>query len=74
MKCEGDCTNYEYEACFGEVKEVLVSGNGFKKPFRFFYCQAAREEDIRRGFLVEDVDENGLTESDYNTGIEDHNG
>lgn len=55
FKCEGECKNDG--TCFGEVKHVEVSGHGFKKPFRFHYCQEAREEDERRGFLVEEINE-----------------
>lgn len=67
MECQGECK--KENRCFGKLKTVLVSGNGFKKPFEFVYCQEAREEDTRRGFLVEEVDEHGLTKSDYYTGI-----
>lgn len=49
--CQGECR--KEGRCFGEVKSVLVSGNGFKS-FQFDYCQEAREEDERRGFLVEE--------------------
>jgi hypothetical protein len=49
LKCEGYCEGQ----CFGDVKEVLVSGNGINAPFQFNYCQNAREEDIWRGFNVE---------------------
>jgi hypothetical protein len=72
MKCEGICAIEG--GCFGEVKTVVVSGLGLGKPVTFNYCQEAREEDERRGFSVEIVDENGLTDSDYYTGITYPNG
>ncbi len=50
MNCEGEC-NREGR-CFGEVKYVTVTGNGLNEPFYFSYCQEAREEDERRGFVV----------------------
>jgi len=52
MECQGECK--KEGRCFGEIKRVLVSGNGFKEPFEFDYCEEAREEDTRRGFLVEE--------------------
>ena len=55
FKCQGECQNED--RCFGDVRLVSVSGNGFEKPFRFNYCQEAREEDERRGFLVEEINE-----------------
>lgn len=67
MKCEGECSREG--TCIGQVKKVLVSGNGFKEPFKFNYCETAVKEDEKRGFVVEFVDENGLAESDYYTGI-----
>lgn len=50
MNCEGECSREGL--CFGEVRYVTVTGNGFKWPFYFSYCQEAREEDERRGFVV----------------------
>lgn len=72
MKCDGECS--KEETCTGTVKKVLVSGLGFKLPFEFNYCETAIQEDKRRGFFVEVVDENGLAESDYYTGISYPNG
>lgn len=55
MKCQGECS--KENLCEGEVKEVFVSGNGFHKPFNFTYCEVAIKEDERRGFLVEEKEE-----------------
>jgi len=54
-ECQGECKREG--RCIGNVKKVEVSGNGFKGPFAFFYCQEAIAEDKRRGFLVKEVDE-----------------
>ena len=46
MNCEGSCEEH-----YGEVLLVNVS-NGWGT---FWYCQEAIAEDIRRGFVVEPV-------------------
>ena len=62
MKCQGEC--HEAEQCTGYVKKVIVWGNGFakEKAWQFKYCETARKEDERRGFVVELVDEIELTD------------
>ena len=55
-KCEGTCLR-EGE-CSGEVKEVIVSGNGFSGPLFFSYCDTAIEVDRANGFLVEIKEQN----------------
>lgn len=50
MKCDGECS--KDGTCKGAVKPVKVSGNGFKGPFTFNYCNTAIKEDMRRGFTV----------------------
>ena len=72
MECQGECKREK--TCTGSVKKVLVSGLGFKLPFEFQYCETAIQEDKRRGFFVEIVDETVSTESDYYTGISYPNG
>lgn len=57
LDCEGECSSYGQ--CDGDVRAVEVSGNGFKAPFYFNYCQAAIKEDQRRGFLVNDLEAKG---------------
>jgi hypothetical protein len=52
IKCEGECANSD--ECKGEVKKVLVSGNGWIRAWHFAYCETAREVDRERGFLVQD--------------------
>ena len=75
MQCDGECSKFEGDdGCKGEVKPVLVSGHGFKEPFKFNYCKSAIAEDFRRGFSVDVIDENGLSEADYYTGITYPNG
>ena len=72
MECQGECKRHD--ECSGEVKTVIVYGTFCPDGMQFNYCQTAREEDERRGFRVEDVDENGLTKNDYYTGITYPNG
>jgi hypothetical protein len=48
-KCEVNCNGH-----IGNVVMVNVYGQGWK-PLRFHYCQAAIEEDKRRGFDVVEV-------------------
>lgn len=67
MECQGECK--KQSECKGEVKEVIVYGSFCPTGLKFFYCQEAREEDKRRGFEVEEVDEHGLTATDYYTGL-----
>lgn len=49
--CDGECN--KHNECFGSVKPVIVSGNGWKNPFHFNYCEVAIEVDKSRGFTVE---------------------
>lgn len=72
MECQGECKRHG--DCTGEIKQVVVYGPFCPNGMNFNYCQTAREEDERRGFRVEEVDENGLTEGDYYTGITYPNG
>ena len=44
--CEGSCENHK-----GEVIPVIIEGHGWD-GIKFNYCQAAIEEDERRGFVV----------------------
>lgn len=44
--CEGSCEIHK-----GEVIPVIISGHGWD-GIKFNYCQEAREEDERRGFIV----------------------
>jgi hypothetical protein len=74
MKCEGSCKDYDPPGCTGEVKTVVVYGPFCPNGLTFIYCQTAREEDERRGFTVEDVDEHGLTKSEYYNDITYPNG
>jgi hypothetical protein len=67
VKCQGECNGLGI--CKGKVQKVLVSGNGWGKPFEFFYCEVAIKQDQNNGFLVELINDHGLTESDYYTGI-----
>ena len=63
MKCIGECSNPG--ECKGEVRKVVVSGNGWVKPWHFEYCETARDIDRERGFLVEDdTDEDEYTNAD----------
>lgn len=55
MECEGTCKHED--GCVGEVRDVLVSGNGFFTPFSFRYCETAIEADRNNGFTVVDKDE-----------------
>lgn len=71
MECQGQCK--KDGECAGEVKEVLVYGAFCPKGLKFFYCQTARDEDTRRGFIVEIFDEHGLTPSEYDHGINHSN-
>jgi hypothetical protein len=58
LKCDGECSKIEGDdGCRGDVKKVHVSGNGFKKPFEFNYCQEAIDEDLNRGFSVDVISE-----------------
>lgn len=52
MNCIGECSNTG--ECKGEVKKVVVSGNGWPVPWHFEYCATARDIDRERGFVVED--------------------
>jgi hypothetical protein len=72
MECQGVCKNHN--ECTGEVKTVIVYGEFCPNGLKFDYCQTAREEDKRRGFTVEEVDEHGLTKSDYYNDITYPNG
>lgn len=72
MECQGECK--KQGECAGEVKTVIVTGAFCPTGMQFNYCQVAREEDERRGFTVEVIDEHGLTSSDYYTGITYPNG
>lgn len=53
-ECEGSCKERDGHA--GEVVRVIVSSNTWK-PMEFNYCQAAIEEDKKRGFTVEIIQE-----------------
>jgi hypothetical protein len=44
--CEGSCEEHK-----GEVVPVIIEGHGWDGT-KFNYCQAAIEEDERRGFVV----------------------
>nr|WP_298658919.1 hypothetical protein [uncultured Flavobacterium sp.] len=44
--CEGSCEEHK-----GEVVPVIIEGHGWNGT-KFNYCQAAIEEDERRGFVV----------------------
>lgn len=44
--CEGSCDVHK-----GEVLPVIIEGHGWDGT-KFNYCQAAIEEDERRGFVV----------------------
>ena len=55
MECQGECKRHG--ECYGEVKAVMVFGWFCPTGMQFNYCQAAREEDERRGFTVEEIDE-----------------
>lgn len=44
--CEGSCEVHK-----GEVVPVIIEGHGWDGA-KFNYCQAAIEEDERRGFVV----------------------
>jgi len=72
MECNGECK--KHDECTGEIKEVIVYGTFCPTGLKFNYCQTAREEDERRGFNVEVVDEHGLTPSDYYHGVTYPNG
>lgn len=45
--CEGSCEEHK-----GEVREVYVKRWGY-----FYYCEAAIEEDKRRGLIVTESEE-----------------
>jgi len=62
MECIGEC--YNTGECKGEVKKVVVSGNGWPAPWHFEYCATARDIDRERGFLVEDDTDEDVTEQD----------
>ena len=68
MECNGECK--KHDECAGEIKEVIVFGAFCPTGMNFTYCKTAREEDERRGFTVEIVDEHGLTPSDYYDGVQ----
>ena len=68
MECQGECK--KHDECAGQIKEVIVFGEFCPTGLKFNYCQTAREEDERRGFTVEIVDEHGLTPSDYYDGVQ----
>jgi hypothetical protein len=53
-ECEGSCE--ERGGHIGEIVRVIVSSNTWK-PMEFNYCQAAIEEDKKRGFTVEIIQE-----------------
>ena len=72
MECQGECK--KHGKCAGEIKEVIVFKTFRTIGLKFNYCQTAREEDERRGFTVEEIDEHGLTPSDYYDGITYPNG
>lgn len=72
IKCQGECK--KQGECTGDVKAVIVIGAFCPSGMQFNYCETARKEDERRGFTVEECDENGLTETDYYTGISHPNG
>ena len=58
MECQGECK--KHDECAGQIKEVIVFGEFCPTGLKFNYCQTAREEDERRGFNVEIVDEHGI--------------
>ena len=64
MECNGECK--KHDECAGEIKEVIVFGAFCPTGMNFTYCKTAREEDERRGFTVEIVDEHGLTPKSEN--------
>ena len=72
MDCQGECK--KHDECAGQIKEVIVFGEFCPTGLKFNYCQTAREEDERRGFTVEIIDEHGLTPSDYYDGVTYPNG
>jgi len=72
MECNGECK--KHDECAGQIKEVIVFGEFCPTGLKFNYCQTAREEDERRGFTVEIIDEHGLTPSDYYDGVTYPNG
>ncbi len=41
--------------CAGEVKKVLVSGNGWIVPWTFNYCENAIAVDESNGFTVKEA-------------------
>jgi hypothetical protein len=50
LKCDGECSREN--RCKGDVRSVLVLGNGFTEEFQFNYCETAIQEDREHGFDV----------------------
>ena len=63
MECQGECK--KNNECTGKIKEVIVYGTFCPTGLRFNYCQTAREEDERRGFVIEIINEYELKPSNY---------